>query len=1741
MEIRAEVASRYSVAAQQNQIPLITQLQLTNVHEETFENLTVRVRFDPPLIEQNDWIISEVRPKQSIDLPGSSLRLPASTLLDLSERVVLDVVFEVFHNENILAEYTGKTELLPYNHWGGESTMPELLAAYIFPNSPVVENTIKLAGELLKSKGHESRLDGYQSNTRERPYLVASAIWSIICDKELTYTVHPASFASMGQKIRPPEQIEQSGLATCLDSALLFAACLEQSGLNPIVALTKSHAIVGAWLIDDTFATLTNDDPIDIRKRVATHDILIIETTLITSDTPHTFEQAQTFASDCISEPNESDFVYALDVRQARTRDISPIMRERIEPTDRPSPEKKHNKTDLSQAPLLPPVNSLEETTEITPDTRVEQWRHKLLDLSKRNRLINISKRTVSLPIYCPNLELLEDQLAAGKSFRFITPSQTPFASQERDPELYRFSTGNDLEREFARKQLDKRTLLVNLAEKDLIRNSITLLRKSKADFEEGGANTLYISIGLLRWRERRGKRSYKAPLILIPVTLTRPKAKSKIKISQIPDEDPIFNLTLIQLLLQDFGIDLTEFQSTLPTDKSGIDVGLVWRKVREKIKDEPGFEVIEDLVVSTFSFAKFLMWRDLTHRIEDLNSSIFVEHLINRPKESYPHSANFIKPTEVDRLIPSKDLFIPLSADSSQIVAIHTSEKGKDFVLEGPPGTGKSETIANIIAHNIGVGRKVLFVAEKMAALNVVYSRLKRIGLEHLCLELHSKKANKRDFLEQLDRATKFHLDPRGNEHLTIANNLDTQRDKLNTVVTELHKESQYGISLRSAIAKSVRNQEKVAISLDWGDSLSDAPIQNPQDLEKMLEEVQAFGLSFADLSQEDFEHLDYLKITDWSFSWQDKFIKTSSKLHSLLAKFSETLISFKDALKLDAKTDKLDEISQWVNLAKMVVEYANNPFPQAIDKNSEQFLSDLKSLTKLKKELNSLLSQNETSCDASSIQNWPVAEWKKSHSESLNSWAPKKMFYNYFLMKHLKNHGLKRPVLNRLPDYERMSALSGNIHSLLASEHIQTARNKRGMAVREVDSMEGDAIALRQKIYKRVSVFPDPSALVMSIQKILVDDKNPLNASPTLRYAQELINQYSPLKTCIEEFCTESGSELAHEDTFDSVQKKLSTVPGQKSRFAPWCKWQHEKEKVSKYQIDSLIHAIETRSIDIQDARDSLYTIFCTWLAKRLMDESENKLNFSSSEQQNNIEQFRELGTELANITGTTISNNFSRTVPNINDRTAPKEFGVLATERQKKKRHKPIRKMITEMGGSLLKLTPCFMMSPLSVAQYLPKEFTRFDLVIFDEASQITVWDAVGSIARGKNVIVVGDPKQMPPTNFFNRLDGDSDNEDVMDLESILDQALAARVPHHRLTGHYRSRHESLIRFSNVSYYENSLITYPSNHTKESAVIWHKVDGLYGKGTNTTNPKEAKMLVEFIVGRLKDPSLCDLSIGVVTMNTAQQRLIEDLLDEKRRNYPEIERFFGDATEEPVFVKNLETVQGNQRDIICISVGYGPKEPGAKNMSMSFGPLNRLGGERRLNVAVTRAASEVHLFTSFDASMIDLSRTKSVGVRDLKTYIDFAARGNIAIATAETRFYGADAFDSDFEESVALKLRDRGWEVRSQIGISNFRVDLGIVHPEFPGSFLAGIECDGATYHSSPSACDRDRVRHIVLENLGWKLLRIWSTDFFRDQDGVIERVCKQLDTLLEDSTKAAKNEVPEEPEDASVEPAE
>jgi len=398
---------------------------------------------------------------------------------------------------------------------------------------------------------------------------------------------------------------------------------------------------------------------------------------------------------------------------------------------------------------------------------------------------------------------------------------------------------------------------------------------------------------------------------------------------------------------------------------------------------------------------------------------------------------------------------------------------------------------------------------------------------------------------------------------------------------------------------------------------------------------------------------------------------------------------------------------------------------------------------------------------------------------------------------------------------------------------------------------------------------------------------------------------------------------------------------------------------------------------------------------------------------------------------------------------------------------------------------------------------------------------VWDAIGAMARGKQVVMVGDPKQLPPTNFFDRAESTEDDEDVEgDLESILDECLGANLPTMNLTWHYRSRNESLIAFSNHRYYGGSLVTFPSPVTDDRALSFHHVTGTYEKGGARINKPEAKAVVADVVARLKSPGFraSKLTIGVVTFNSEQQRLIEDLLDEERRRDPSLEPFFSEMELEPLFVKNLESVQGDERDIMYFSITYGPDAAGA--VSMNFGPMNRGGGERRLNVAITRARHELRVFSSLKAEQMDLARTQALGVRDLKHFLEFAERGPQALAEATRGSLGG--FESPFEEVVASALASRGWELHTQIGASSFRIDLAVVHPDARGTYLAGVECDGATYHRSATARDRDLLREQVLRGLGWHIVRIWSTDWWVDRAGTLDRVDARLRELLEGSRR-------------------
>ena len=586
--------------------------------------------------------------------------------------------------------------------------------------------------------------------------------------------------------------------------------------------------------------------------------------------------------------------------------------------------------------------------------------------------------------------------------------------------------------------------------------------------------------------------------------------------------------------------------------------------------------------------------------------------------------------------------------------------------------------------------------------------------------------------------------------------------------------------------------------------------------------------------------------------------------------------------------------------------------------------------------------------------------------------------------------------------------------------------------------------------------------------------------------------------------------------------LKSAFEAMLAQKARLADRVRWAKLRGIGAARGIGPLFDALETGDVPTVAAEDECRAAYFQWWLPLALDRSEILRGFLGWEHEDLRTTFRRLDEKAQSLASTQIGLALVHDLPTKKEGVRRNsELGVLRHQLGLTRPSIAIRELIGRMPDTFRKLTPCVLMSPLSVAQYLPVGHQGFDMVIFDEASQITTWDAVGAIARGRQAIVVGDPKQLPPTNFFGRAEVEEEGVELheQDMPSILDEVAAAGLPTHQLNWHYRSRDEGLIAFSNRKYYGGRLVTFPAPTTGSDAVSLHRLSGVFARGTGRTNRIEANAIVALAVGRMKAqlPLLESerKSFGVITFNVQQQGLILDLLDDARRKDPTLEWFFEEDREEPMIVKNLENIQGDERDVMMFSITFGPDDAG--KITMNFGALNREGGEKRLNVAITRAREELHVFASFDSHEIDLARTSATGVDHLKQFLDYAERGPVALAAADEGSLGPA--ENPFEEAVANAIRDKGWEVRTQIGVSGFRIDLGVVHPDHAGAFLAGVECDGYTYHRSATARDRDRIRENVLTGLGWTILRVWSTDWFRKATEVTHRLHESLTRFLEE----------------------
>lgn len=1946
VKVVATLAAKINLADFQNAVPAIRDLKVLNDTKINYQNLRLVATSEPAFLKTKTWHLDGLGAEQDLRVSDLDIPIDGALLGRLTEAERAVVTFQLLTQESEeLAVTEVPLELLPRNQWGGISYLPDMIAAFVQPNEPAVERLLKQTSEVLRKAGKSGAIDGYSGGPR-RAWELASAIWTAVGSMGLDYALPPASFELAGQKVRGPAQVAESGLATCLDLTLLFCAALEQAGLHPIVVFTHGHAFAGSWLKEEEFTTAVVDDVTALRKRVRLKELVLFETTLATHRPMPRFSYAVERGAEQISEAEEEKFGLAVDIRRARLQRIKPLASSEPVVRSETAAQEVVLEPEFEEPPELPDElqPSPNGETPERPEDRLTRWQRKLLDLSLRNNLLNFKGSKKAVKLDAPDPNELEDLLSEGHAIKLLPRPDLMDGKDPRSQAIHEARERENLRRQHALDALKRKEVFIGIAPEDMEARLTELYRSSRAALQEGGSNTLFLALGFLSWtREATDDKRFRAPLILVPVSLERKNARSGFSIL-LHDDEPRFNPTLIEMLRQDFDLSLDVVEGELPKDDSGLNVAAIWNRVSDAIKDIKGWEVVDDVVLSSFSFAKYLMWKDLVERTDQLKQSPVVKHLIDTPRDVYPSAIEFPEARNLDRELPPQETFCPLPADSSQLSAVVAASRGKDFVLIGPPGTGKSQTIANLIAQCLAERKRVLFVSEKMAALDVVYRRLKDVGLGGLCLELHSSKARKFEVLEQLRKSWDAANAVEPEDWIAEAERLGAVRAQLNRYVERLHARHSNGLSAYQAIGLVVAGRDLPMVELSW----AGAEVHDKRALDLLRNAADLLDVHAAALGERNLttSPLAHVANSEWSPGWQATLLSKSAALKPVVERYHAAASEFVGAvglphtpldgkvrsalallattlpdaagrdwqfvLKPDAKqvfeglsrtvqlvqehsevmaalpvpldvervevirtaiaaltrhreltgqlsdpwapavleklqhgvelvsaiADEtlqlslpykskltsafvkqlkvdLDEVEasawpmSWMKrkaLIKKLKEAADGPGEPTIETDVQRLvkIDDLRTqviaITDLKHSTGGVWASLETDLDVArasiSFQRALAASriretWEDTGLESVAHGACGDIARaDLARMKELRSLGAELSRLEGVAvdmpgvwtgyDTDLAVAMSFAVYQSALREaksgnrwadsgltFVEMGRcgelpARALLGMRKLVRLEqdlgnfGDLAQRTANLWAGLRTSAGDVAAVHAFHTSLLAALAPLAGSPegvaTVRESIGRVlgagnmllepggpisvagRQYVDAKAAFDaatgEFAVASG--LAGDDvvmlnlTAAEMGEKASQVIASQGRLNAWCAWRKARGQAIALGLAPLVAAVENGAVAAGNIREMFDTAYARWWLNAVVDADDVLRSFVSVEHEKRIRDFRELDERFTKLTQAWVRSRLSSGLPTQKSVSRDSEWGVLRYEMNKKSKHLPLRELMSQAPSAVLSLTPCLLMSPLSIAQYLSSDSADFDLVVFDEASQIPVWDAIGAIARGKQVVMVGDPKQLPPTSFFDRAESDSEDIDVeSDLESILDECIAANLPTRNLSWHYRSRHESLIAFSNHRYYEGGLVTFPSPVTSDRAVSFHLIkEGLYEKGGARINKPEAKALVAHLVARLKTPGFREsgLTVGVVTFNSEQQTLILDLLDEERRKDGSIEPFFMETELEPIFVKNLESVQGDERDIMYFSLTYGPTVSGEP--SMNFGPMNKQGGERRLNVAITRARHELCVFSSLRPEQLDLSRTQAAGVRDLKHFMEFAERGARALGEAVAGSLGG--FDSPFEQAVHAALTAKGWTLHTQVGVSSFRVDLGVVDPDAPGAYLAGVECDGATYHRSATARDRDKLREQVLRGLGWEIVRIWSTDWWIDANGVAEKIHQQLEALLS-KKRAARDE--------------
>jgi superfamily I DNA and/or RNA helicase len=1343
--------------------------------------------------------------------------------------------------------------------------------------------------------------------------------------------------------------------------------------------------------------------------------------------------------------------------------------------------------------------------------------RKELLDLTLRNQLLNFKSRAKTITIVNQSPINLYQTLVLQENKMY-------FVANKKDKNEDKSSVWDHIPFDFSKFSEGDKKLATDLTPKELQKRLYYINNQAKTMLQEQGYNILYLAVGFLEWKDKsKPRQKNKAPLVLIPVSMERKKVGESFNL-EWTGEDIQTNISLKAKLLEG-GIELPNFEFK----KYGEVIDHYLASVRRAVSRMDGWEVNSDVALGFFSFTKFVMYNDLNPEAWADNVDLTKNELIQAIFNPAKNDQESFREEDIDSRLEYQNMYQVLDADSSQIAAIQDVKAGRNLVVEGPPGTGKSQTIVNLIAELLAEGKSVLFVSEKMAALDVVKDRLTGVGLGKFVLELHSHKTRRKKFLKDLQKATNV----RAQEPL----NIDQTIRKLETLRRQLDDYSQIIHMPAFAVNLSPFQLYGMKESADDHFARKDAlmPLvrfENPENITlKDLDDMKIALENLAELYQ------TISKENPWSKCAPKSLLPADLREIEML--INDTLLALDNFLVERGRVYDIYGIKQ----------------PDTLN----EFQNSLSAFEIIK-------SQNAELIDGSILKS---GAWNNNNDDAFRLIRELEKYQKYAPALNKFNQSIYQADIDRLI-YELQHLSTKKFRFFNNKQHIELVERYYAVPVSgsidEIirDLQEAKVVinirktleansALGQKYfggYWHLNANPNDLKAIASwmneftalvregtfsqntidlMSKDLFDIKPERDLAEYIDAGEEFVRVLSRLKDKLNPrskliFKRETG-----DVPFEAWREQLYNWRGQLSSLHLWSQYLNTKNALKSSNAKMFVDSIEKRNIKKDDIVALVDGNFADSLLNILFVENQELATFVGELHENRIREFKDLDKKILTLNRRRIYHKLNSNIPKIFGGTENPQAKILAGEFTRKSGHMPVRKLLEKAGGMIKQIKPCFMMSPLSIAQYLDptNEELQFDVVIFDEASQVKPEDALGAFMRGKTAVVMGDTQQLPPTSFFDQMsDADSDEEEAtsLDMESIL-HLCKLSFPVKMLKWHYRSRHESLITVSNREFYDDDLLVYPSpSHSDpELGLKFHyNPNTEYLRGASSANPLEAQDVVEEIFNHFEKYGDTK-SLGVGTFSVAQKNAILEALEVKRKEHPEYEPLFSDNKEERFFVKNLETIQGDERDVILISVGYGYDQD--RKMSLNFGPLNQDGGERRLNVLITRAREKCVVFSNFKAYDMNLTANPPYGVKSLKEFLEYAE--NLTLGNHSVDVYAKEPF----EDAIASFLEENGYTVDKHIGCAGFRVDLAIVDDENPGKYILGITTDGKMYASSKVARDRDRLREQVLTGLGWKLYHLWSTDWYRNRDLGRKKLLDFVEKSIRETREEEKRKSEEE----------